>query len=150
MAISRRSLLTGGAAGVGLAVAGTVPAFADDRPSADRARKKRPHPTGRARPPFPPLVDDPDGVLALPPGFQYRVVTRTGETALDGGLGASPGAPDGTAVFAAGRDRLRLVQNHELGAWSSEFGVPHVPGTVYDPGAELAGGCTVIETDGDG
>jgi hypothetical protein len=53
-------------------------------------------------------------------------------------------------VFAAGHDRLRLVQNHELEAFDNEFGVPHVPGTVYDPGAVNAGGCTVIETDREG
>jgi hypothetical protein len=32
----------------------------------------------------------------------------------------------------------------------SQFGVPHVAGTVYDPGAANASGCTVITTDRDG
>jgi secreted PhoX family phosphatase len=150
MTISRRSVLAGGAAGVGLAIAGHVPASARTA-SAVPGRAPRHSPrTHRAAVPFPALVDDPRGVLALPPGFRYRIVSRTGETTLAGGLGATPGAPDGTAVFAAGRDRLRLVQNHELTAYESEFGVPHVPGTVYDPGASHAGGCTVIETDRDG
>jgi secreted PhoX family phosphatase len=156
MTISRRSLLAGGAAGVGLAVGGTVPALADPRSAGSRSPG---HGSGHgsgaghrpsARPPFPPLQDDPHGVLALPPGFRYRIVTRSGNTPLDHGAGFSPGAPDGTAVVAAGRDRLRLVQNHELTAHENPFSVPHVPGTVYDPGAEAAGGCTVIETDGEG
>ena len=30
--------------------------------------------------PFPPLVDDPDGLLALPTGFKYTVVTYAGQT----------------------------------------------------------------------
>jgi uncharacterized protein len=144
MTVSRRQLLTGGAAGVGLAVAGSLPAFAGGPgPSKHDGRPA----TGR---PFPPLEDDPAGILALPAGFRYRVVTRTGQTSLSGGLGKTPGDHDGTAVFATGHDRLRLVQNHELEAFDNEFGVPHVPGTVYDPGAENAGGCTVIETDREG
>lgn len=154
MTVSRRQLLTGGAAGVGLAVAGTLPA-PTDAAAAPSARKDR-HPSGHGHRapatgrPFPPLRDDPNGILALPAGFTYRVVTRTGQSKLDGRIGKTPGAHDGTAVFAAGRNRLRLVQNHELASNANEFGVPHVRGTVYDPGAENAGGCTVIETDRDG
>src|SRR6185503_18842855 len=44
------------------------------------------------------------------------------------------------------RGRLRLIQNHELGAGAA-LGVPHLDGTVYDAGAVDGGGCTVIETD---
>jgi secreted PhoX family phosphatase len=52
-------------------------------------------------------------------------------------------------VVAAGRNRLTVIQNHELTPhMSAEFGVPHIDGTVYDPGAAAAGGCTVITTDG--
>jgi uncharacterized protein len=143
MTVSRRQLLTGGAAGVGLAVAGSLPAFADSSIPTRNGHASGPA-TGR---PFPPLEDDPAGILALPAGFRYRVVTRTGQTDLSGGLGKTPGDHDGTAAFRAGHNRLRLVQNHELEAFDNPFGVPHVPGTVYDPGAENAGGCTVIETD---
>ena len=50
------------------------------------------------------------------------------------------------AVFDAGRGRYTLIQNHEIDP-GAEFGVPHVKGTVYDPGAVDAGGCTVITTD---
>jgi secreted PhoX family phosphatase len=95
------------------------------------------------------LVDDPRGLLALPPGFRYEVVTYAGRTKLDDGQGLTPSNHDGTAVFDAGRNRLRLIQNHELPA-GSPLGVPHVEGTVYDPGATMAGGCTVIETDRSG
>lgn len=148
MTVTRRQLLTGGAAGVGLAVAGTLPA-GSDAPSTPALRRGQ-HETGPVGRPFPPLEDDPAGILALPAGFRYRVVTRTGQTDLSGGLGKTPGDHDGTAAFPAPRGRVRLIQNHELEPWDNVFGVPHVPGTVYDPGAENAGGCTVIETDRDG
>jgi len=50
------------------------------------------------------------------------------------------------AVFSGRRGRYTLIQNHEIGA-GAQFGVPHVEGTVYDPGATSAGGCTEITTD---
>ena len=52
-------------------------------------------------------------------------------------------------MFKAKRNRLHLIQNHELGAGAA-LGVPHVEGTVYDAGAVNGGGCTVIETDNAG
>lgn len=142
MPLARRSLLTGSAAGVGLALAGAVPSLAEASP------QTRPsHGPGReSSRPFPPLVDDPRGLLALPPGFAYQVVTYAGRTQLRDQQGATPSNHDGTAVFDAGRGRLRLIQNHELPA-GSPLGVPHVKGTVYDPTALAGGGCTVIETD---
>jgi uncharacterized protein len=153
MSLTRRQLLAGGATGVGLAVAGSLPTLgsasataAATAPAPGSAGRHVSPPSGR---PFPPLIDDPNGILALPAGFSYRIVTYAGRTELDGGLGKTPSNHDGTAVFSVARNRLRLVQNHELGAHGSEFGVPHVPGTVYDPGAEFGGGCTVIETDRD-
>jgi len=144
MNISRR-LMIGGTAGVGLAVAGTLPgALPAAAEPHDRGRNRNPGSTGR---PFPPLEDDPNEILALPTGFSYRIVTRAGVSALDDQKGKTPGAHDGTHVFRAGRNRLRLIQNHELAANASEFGVPHIRGTVYDQGAVNGGGCTVIETD---
>lgn len=149
MSASRRSLLGGGVAGVGLAVAGTVPSLAQATPVASSADlPHRPGRPGRGVVPFPPLEEDPDGLLALPPGFSYAIVTRAGVTRLDEG-GRTPGDHDGMAVFSAGRGRYRLVQNHESDP-GAELGVPHVRGTVYDPGAVDGGGCTVITTDARG
>jgi len=138
---SRRTFLAGGtAAGVGLAVAGAVPSLAQASPG-------RPHgPVGKGHVPFPPLVDDPAGILALPAGFSYAIVTRAGVTRLDRGQGLTPSDHDGMAAYDAGRGRYTLIQNHEIDP-GAEFGVPHVAGTVYDPGATNAGGCTVIATD---
>ncbi|MDT4914598.1 MAG: uncharacterized protein QOC66_3726 [Pseudonocardiales bacterium] len=149
MSLTRRQLLAGGATGVGLAVAGSLPTLGEAAAATPSADRRRPTPTPRAGRPFPPLTDDPNGILALPEGFSYRIVSCSGRTDLDGGLGKTPSNHDGTAVFSAGRNRLQLIQNHELGAWGSDFGVPHAPGTVYDDGAEFGGGCTVIETDSD-
>ena len=142
MTVARRSLIAGGtAAGVGLVVAGAVPSLAEASP-----RRGSPlHPNVK---PFPPLADDPAGILALPAGFRYTVVTHAGETSLATGE-PTPSNHDGTAVFKARRNRLHLIQNHELGAGAA-LGVPHVSGTVYDAGALNGGGCTVIETDNAG
>jgi len=139
MSTSRRAVLAGGVAGVGLAVAGAVPSLAQANPA-------RPRPFVGAGKPFPPLVDDPDGILALPEGFSYAIVTRAGVTRLDGDQGVTPADHDGMAVYDAGGGRYTLIQNHEIDP-GAEFGVPHVAGTVYDPGAVDAGGCTVITTD---
>ena len=142
MSLARRSLLTSSAAGVGLVVAGSVPSLADASPQRHDHHGAGP----KGNRPFPPLVDDPRGLLALPPGFSYEVVTFAGRTRLRDGQGLTPSNHDGTAVFNAGHGRLRLIQNHELPA-GSPLGVPHVDGTVYDPTALMGGGCTVIETD---
>jgi secreted PhoX family phosphatase len=141
MPISRRSVLAGSASGVGLVVAGAVPSLAQSGGASHGDSSGRP-----SHRPFPALVDDPKGLLALPPGFSYEVVTYAGKTSLKSGQGPTPSNHDGTAVFEAGQGRLRLIQNHELPA-GSPLGVPHVAGTVYDAGAPNAGGCTVIETD---
>ncbi|MET9346514.1 alkaline phosphatase PhoX [Streptomyces termitum] len=96
-----------------------------------------------------PLVADPDGILALPEGFTYRVITRTGVTRLESGE-FTPSNHDGTATFAGPRGVTYLVNNHELkGARSKwEHPVPLTEGLVYDPAA--AGGCTVVEVHRDG
>lgn len=60
------------------------------------------------------LISDPNGVLDLPAGFSYQVISRAGSRMGDGLL--LPGAADGMAAFAAGRDKVRLVRNHELDA----------------------------------
>ena len=60
MSLGRRSLLTSSAAGVGLVVAGSVPSLAEASP-----QSRSHHGAGKPNRPFPPLVDDPNGLLAL-------------------------------------------------------------------------------------
>jgi secreted PhoX family phosphatase len=146
MTISRRQVLAGGTAGVGLTVAGTLPSLTEPAAAAAKHESSRPS----SWRPFPPLQDDPNGILALPAGFSYTIVTREGVSDLSAGQGKTPAFHDGTGVVAAGHNRLTLIQNHEMTPNMSTFGVPHIAGTVYDPGAANAGGCTVITTDGNG
>ncbi|MBA2947670.1 alkaline phosphatase PhoX [Streptomyces himalayensis] len=93
---------------------------------------------------FGPLVDDPKGVLALPRGFSYRILTRAGETRLVSGQ-PTPNKHDGTAAFAGDNGATLLVNNHEIKdpLATASHPVPHLDGLVYDPAA--AGGCTVVE-----
>ena len=62
---------------------------------------------------FGPLVMDPQGIIDLPPGFSYRVLSRKGEKMADGFF--VPGNPDGMAAFAGADGKVVLVRNHELG-----------------------------------
>ncbi|GGU91049.1 hypothetical protein GCM10010211_67130 [Streptomyces albospinus] len=96
-----------------------------------------------------PLLPDPEGVLALPAGFSYRVVTRAGATRLDSGEPA-PSHPAGTGAFEGRRGGTLLVTDHALEGLRGEgpHPVPLAGGPVYDPAA--AGGCTVAEVAADG
>ncbi|WP_309050929.1 alkaline phosphatase PhoX [Streptomyces sp.] len=98
--------------------------------------------TGQAG--YGPLVRDPRGLLDLPEGFSYKVLSRQGER-LRSGEGAVPSNHDGMGAFAGRRGRVHLVRNHENRA-TGRIGVPTVPGLTYDPAAK--GGCTVLELDG--
>lgn len=76
-------------------------------------------------------------LLALPEGFKYLSFGWVRDPLDNGDL--TPGAHDGTAAFAAGRGRVRLVRNHEMG--------PGTPFSTarYNPAA--AGGTVTIEFD---
>ena len=67
-----------------------------------------------------PLVVDPNGVLDLPEGFSYRVISQGGETMADGLL--VPGQFDGMACFPLDGSQVALVRNHELKASSRTHG----------------------------
>ena len=60
------------------------------------------------------LVTDPDGLLDLPEGFSYSVVSETGGVMSDGFF--RPGRPDGMACFAHPDDANKciLTRNHEM------------------------------------
>ncbi|QNP62700.1 alkaline phosphatase PhoX [Streptomyces genisteinicus] len=153
MPISRREFARNSAlAGAGVALTGAVGSLATapgalasdehdhgDHDAADRG-------DGRGREPgYGPLVPVPDGLLALPAGFSYRVLTRTGVTRLESGE-FTPGKHDGTAAFDGPRGTTLLVVNHELSGPRAGVAhpVPAADGLVYDPAAP--GGCTVVET----
>lgn len=91
-----------------------------------------------------PLVPDPAGLLDLPKGFRYKVLSREGDP-LRSGEGPVPGNHDGMAAFAGRRGRVHLVRNHE-NRHNGKIPVPVAEGLTYDP--EGKGGCTALELDG--
>jgi secreted PhoX family phosphatase len=100
MTMSRRRFvdLTGGAAAT-LALLGPSRAFANASDG-----------------PYGPLVPDPGGVLDLPPGFQYRILSQEGSPTMRNlatkGIPV-PGSHDGMAAFAGPGNTTVLVRNHE-------------------------------------
>ncbi|MEU3446818.1 alkaline phosphatase PhoX [Streptomyces thermolilacinus] len=140
MPLSRREFA---ATGTALALTGTVGALAT-APGAIAAPEARGGGRG-----YGPLLEDPAGVLALPAGFSYRVLTHSGVTRLESGE-FTPERHDGTAAFPGPRGITLLVNNHELKGPRAKWQhpVPLAEGLVYDPAA--AGGCTVVEVHRDG
>ncbi|WP_326610012.1 PhoX family protein [Streptomyces scopuliridis] len=99
---------------------------------------------GLGRRGYGPLVTDPDGLLDLPRGFRYKVLSREGDP-LRSGEGRVPSNHDGMAALPGRRGRVHLVRNHENRA-TAPIPVPAVPGLTYDPMGK--GGCTALELDG--
>lgn len=68
------------------------------------------------------LFADPAGILNLPAGFHYRIISRTGDKMSDGLI--TPSAPDGMAAFTVPghAHKTLLVRNHELDSLGEEIG----------------------------
>lgn len=64
------------------------------------------------------LVSDPNGILDLPEGFEYQILSKTGDL-MDDGLRV-PGVPDGMAAFPGENGKVILVRNHEISYGSPE------------------------------
>lgn len=104
-----------------------------------------------------PLLPDPKGMLDLPSGFSYRIISQAGETMSDGLL--VPGAFDGMGCFPLDGDRVALVRNHELGPRAFNDGAFGVGGRLADrlakdraydfsdTGLPLPGGTTTLVYD---
>ncbi|MEU1311997.1 alkaline phosphatase PhoX [Streptomyces cinnamoneus] len=154
MTLSRRDFTKRSAfTGAGVVLAGSVGvlssapgALATGMPDAEDGQEVQEVQEARAarRIGYGPLLPDPAGLLALPAGFSYRVITRTGVTTLESGE-STPSNHDGTAAFEGRRGTVLLVNNHELKGPRSgwKHPVPLAGGLVYDPAA--SGGCTVVE-----
>jgi secreted PhoX family phosphatase len=67
-----------------------------------------------------PLVKDPEGILNLPAGFRYSIISRAGDK-MDDGL-SLPGLPDGMAAFSGRNGRVIVVRNHEVAPDRTEHG----------------------------
>lgn len=95
--------------------------------------------------PFGPLVSDAAGLLDLPEGASYRVISRLGDV-MDDGL-TVPDKADGMGCFALADGSLALVRNHELKVKDDPGGTlatgfDHAPG-----GRTLPGGTTTVVLD---
>ncbi len=90
------------------------------------------------------LQKDPNGILDLPQGFEYRAFSRTGEIMTDGK--PVPGNHDGMAAFQGENNTTILIRNHEL---TSEHPTPVIAPKekMYDKLAKA--GTTTLIVDGD-
>lgn len=90
------------------------------------------------------LVKDPNGVLDLPAGFKYKILSREGDALSTAAL--VPSNHDGTGSFYGGGSGIYLVRNHEIDPADIEeeekIAVAHLEGSTYDP--DGAGGTTTL------
>jgi hypothetical protein len=103
MALSRRQFFTLAGAGTATAVLASPLKALYARPA--RGRLVRGGGYGN-------LIVDPNGLLDLPKGFQYRAFSRTGDIMSDGN--PVPADHDGMAAFPGANNTVILVRNHEL------------------------------------
>jgi secreted PhoX family phosphatase len=82
------------------------------------------------------LISDPKGILDLPLGFQYRILSKTGDTMSDGTV--VPVNPDGMATFSGPEGTTIIIRNHEVNL-NQNPGVIAPTDKKYDP---LTGGGT--------
>lgn len=66
------------------------------------------------------LIPDPEGIINLPQGFTYKIISKSGQLMKDGFY--VPGLPDGMGTFPGKDGRVILVRNHELHANAFERG----------------------------
>jgi secreted PhoX family phosphatase len=90
------------------------------------------------------LVPDPAGLIDLPEGFSYRVISRLGDAMNDGGT--VPDRADGMGCFDLGNGEIALVRNHELQP-QHDAGGPIAKGFGKRGGVFVPGGTTTIVLD---
>ncbi|GAB3078971.1 alkaline phosphatase PhoX [Micromonospora schwarzwaldensis] len=123
----RRFLATSGAGALGVALSGTIGALFSGAPALAHH--------GRG---YGDLLPDPAGLLDLPRGFRYRILSRQGDPMRGGTV---PGNFDGMYAFQGRRGESRLVRNHE-NRQDAESPVRAPAALTFDPAA--IGGTTTI------
>jgi secreted PhoX family phosphatase len=93
-----------------------------------------------------PLIEDPNGLLDLPEGFRYHVLSQLGELMDDGT--PVPDKADGMGCFQGDNGELILVRNHELRP-KDDDGVRIAAGFDTRNGRVLPGGTSHIVLDGE-
>ena len=91
-----------------------------------------------------PLVPDPAGMLDLPRGFSYRLLSSLGNAMTDGCT--VPDKADGMGCFSLGNNEIVLIRNHELVPADDAGGVL-AKGFGTRDGAIVPGGTTSIVLD---
>jgi secreted PhoX family phosphatase len=76
-----------------------------------------------------PLISDPNGMLDLPAGFTYHVISALGDI-MDDGLPV-PDRADGMGCIALDKERVALIRNHEIS-------LPKTSNQLLDATRELA------------
>jgi uncharacterized protein len=92
--------------------------------------------------PYGPLLTDPGGLLDLPKGFAYRVISRLGDAMSDGGK--VPDAADGMGCIALPGGKLALIRNHELRPGKDSGGASGAAFGRDSSGNPLPGGTTTL------
>src|SRR5215510_15673637 len=125
--LGRRSFLVRSAATAGMSVAVPFSSLLARGPSFPR-RGRGPSPDYG---PLQEAIDETTGLplLMLPEDFRYLSFGWTRDPMSDGLL--TPSAHDGMATFAAGKGRIYLVRNHEVGDGPDAF----AQNLAYDPKA---------------
>jgi secreted PhoX family phosphatase len=98
---------------------------------------------GAADGPYGALVRDPGGLLDLPHGFQYRILSPEGATTMRNRATTGipvPGSHDGMSAFTGPGNTTVLVRNHEQ---AGSAGPPVVGTNPYDS-ATSPGGTTAV------
>ena len=88
---------------------------------------------------FGPLQKDPRKIINLPPGFQYRILSKTGQKMSDGN--PVPEDPDGMTTFPGENGTTIIVRNHEVSP-HQPMGVRANVADKYDPWGQ--GGTTTL------
>jgi hypothetical protein len=103
VSLSRRSFLTlAGAGATGFLIATNLKNFSLKAATGKSSTAKG----------FGKLVADPKGILDLPEGFQYRIISQKGDLMSDGTI--VPSRHDGMDAFAGANNTTILVRNHEI------------------------------------
>lgn len=139
--IDRRTFVAGSAATLGAAsvtMGGPISAYANRT----RQEKKRPKAAGYG--PLRPTPEEDSGIeyLALPVGFRYRLINRSGAP-MRNGL-PTPGIFDGMAAYQGPGNRTILIRNHENRSRPGEINVSVPTGKRYDPDVNVRGGNTKL------
>ncbi len=136
--VSRRTFVQGSAAiGGGLAIGGPLSALA-----ANTAQGAVPAAAGYGKL-FPTVeIETGQKFLALPRGFRYRLINKSGDPMRDGS--PTPGIFDGMGAFKGPKNTTVLIRNHENRSRPGEITVPVPTSKRYDPNVEVRGGNTKL------